>query len=125
MIRQQHILIVDDDENIVNVLSLILQNAGFQITIDRNGDLFFVNSGSQPELILMDNKLGYKSGMELCRQLKANEQTKRIPVIMISAADNLEGIAREACADYFLAKPFNITDLIDVVHLALHPKTRG
>lgn len=119
----QHILIVDDDESIVNVIALILQNAGFQITIDRHGDLFFVKSGAHPDLILMDNKLGYKTGRELCRQLKANDPTKNIPVIMISAADNLEGIAKEACADFFLAKPFNITDLIDVVHLALQQKT--
>lgn len=120
MSNKQHILIVDDDAGTVDIISIILQNAGYQITTDNCGNLHFLQTGLHPDLILLDNTLGQKKGADLCLELKANEQTKDIPVIMVSAADDLKILSTNACADYFLSKPFNMQDLLSLVHTALH-----
>lgn len=122
MSNKQHILIVDDDAGTVDIISIILQNAGYQITTDNCGNLHFLQTGLHPDLILLDNTLGQKKGADLCLELKANEQTKDIPVIMVSAADDLKGLATHACADNFLPKPFSIQDLLTIVKKTLQPK---
>ena len=122
MNNKQHILIVDDDAGTVEIMSIILQNAGYEISTDNNGDLLFLQTGIHPHLILLDNKLGQKKGTDLCLELKAREETKYIPVVMVSASDDLKNLSANACADYFLSKPFSIQDLLAKVHTALYSK---
>ncbi len=68
-----------------------------------------------PDLILLDVLLAGEDGRETCKQLKSNEQTYHIPVILISAHANLNNV-RETCgADDYLAKPFRLKELTDKV----------
>jgi DNA-binding response OmpR family regulator len=116
------ILIVDDDVSIINIVSLILRNAGYEVITDTTGDLHFLRSGIKPELILLDNQLGNKSGEELCRQIKKGKQTKDIPVILVSATSDLDQIAGKAYADDFLPKPFGIQQLLQKIETILANK---
>ena len=122
MTDNPHILIVDDDAGTVDIISIILKNAGYEIKTDNSGELLFLKTGIHPQLILLDNKLGKKSGSDICMELKAKEHTKNIPIIMISAADELKLLAANACADNFLPKPFSIQDLLAVVQETLLQK---
>jgi len=74
-----------------------------------------------PDLILRDVLLSGEDGCEICQRLKDNEQTRHIPVILLSAHAGLRETADECGANDFLAKPFRIAALRDIVkkHLPL------
>ena len=67
MNKKYTILIIDDDQSIIEIVAIILSNAGYDILTDMDGDLHFLRSISFPDLILLDNQLGNKSGAEICR----------------------------------------------------------
>ena len=76
MNNKQHILIVDDDAGTVEIMSIILQNAGYEISTDNNGDLLFLQTGIHPHLILLDNKLGQKKRYWLMSWIKSQGGNK-------------------------------------------------
>lgn len=117
--KQKKIFIVDDDSSTLNILSLILQNAGYEVEVDSNGCMDFLLPGDLPDLILLDNCLGNKNGIIISRELKAAELTKQIPVIIISAMQNIDDIYRQAGADNYLSKPFSITQLLEIIETTL------
>jgi two-component system cell cycle response regulator DivK len=73
----------------------------------------------QPDVILMDNWIPGPGGIEATRLLKLAPETQDIPVIFFSANSNVTQLAREAHADYFLQKPFDITELEAIVQMAI------
>lgn len=113
------ILIVDDEKGTVDILAIILQNAGYNIITDTTGELNFLLSGEMPDLILLDNQLGARSGLSICYQLKQNEHTRHIPVILVSGMDNLNEMANHACADDHLSKPFCMQTLLNKIEVQL------
>ena len=120
MNKKHTILIVDDEVAIIQIVSLILTNAGYDIIADSNADLLFLQTNVYPDLILLDNQLGIKSGADICKQLKTNERTKHIPVMLVSATEGLPEIATYACADDFLPKPFDVETLLQKVESLLN-----
>ncbi|MEP7163082.1 MAG: response regulator [Ferruginibacter sp.] len=123
MEKKYHILIVDDDHGTIEIISMILLNAGYQITADPTAELFFLESGINPDLILLDNQVGEKCGALLCHELKQNEKTRNIPIVLISGIDELQRLAESACADDFLTKPFSIKNLLQKVEACLLQRT--
>jgi DNA-binding response OmpR family regulator len=119
MDKKTNILVIDDDHSTLEILLLILQNAGYEVDIAANGDLTFLQTGKFPDLILLDNNLGKKDGADICRELKNAAETHHIPIILISAMDNIKTIAAEACADDFIAKPFGIQLMLEKIQQAL------
>jgi DNA-binding response OmpR family regulator len=116
------ILVVDDDPDILDALSLTLEYAGFKVdTTDQNGQemLNKLKQGGA-DLIILDMLLSGSDGRTICRQLKADQRTNRIPVIMISAHPDAKKTTIEAGADDFLAKPFNVSDLLRKVKNYVH-----
>ena len=111
------ILIADDDSGIADVTSIVLQQAGYEVAIatDIHSTLSFINNDI-PLVLLLDVWLAGGSGVHLTQQLKSNKKTRNMPVILISANNNLEKMAAEAGADEFLAKPFDIDDLVSLVN---------
>lgn len=112
------VLVVDDNEDILNVISIVLDMEGFEVKCCDNGHCvhdtisFFL-----PDLILLDIMLGDMDGRELCKTLKNNPETAHIPVIMISASHNLYDNQNTNCsADDFIAKPFDIEVLAKKVN---------
>ena len=119
MNKQNTILIVDDDQGMIEIISNILRNAGYNTISDTTGKFEFIETNRSPDLILLDNYLGTNNGADLCSLLKKNERTKHIPVILISGAEGLYSIADKACADDFLTKPFSIQNLLRKIEFLL------
>jgi DNA-binding response OmpR family regulator len=122
MVNKYNILIIDDDPGIIDILSLILLNHGYNVTSDTTGELEFLETRIYPDLILLDNQLGEKSGVSICFSLKQNEKTRTIPIILESGNEDLYSLAANACADDYLSKPFCIKTLLKKVETLLARK---
>lgn len=118
----RRILAVDDNEDILEVLQLILEDSGYKVTtLDNGSSLFDKIDEYKPNLILLDIMLGSYDGRELCKAIKEKKETHNIPVILISANQNLSNrFQTDNAPDDFLAKPFDINDLLNKVrsHMA-------
>ncbi len=111
--RKKKILVVDDEPDILEFLQVILEEEGYAVlTSDKGEFLEQLHNGGLPDLILVDVLLSGKDGREIVKHLKSQEETKHIPVIMFSAHPSAEQTAREAGAEDFLAKPFEIDELL-------------
>jgi len=110
----KRILVVDDDLAILEALDITLRDAGYETeTSTKNGEYIERSLRRQlPDLMILDILLSGHDGRDICKKVKSREETKQIPVILISAHPNAEKTALEAGADDFLAKPFNIDDLL-------------
>ena len=110
------LLIVDDDPDILHFLQLIFEDEGYEVQTSTKGQyLEQLHNGGLPDLILLDVFLSGKDGRDIVKHLKSQDETKHIPVIMTSAHPKAEPTARAAGADDFLAKPFNIDELLGKV----------
>ncbi len=118
---QPKILVVDDDESILEVIQIVLESEGYQIQISQNGDCFQHFTGCLPDLILLDVLLSGEDGREICKQLKHNQTTAHIPVVILSAHSDANKLVDVSGADDFLEKPFDVEVLIEIVekHLVL------
>ncbi|MDO8581037.1 MAG: response regulator transcription factor [Candidatus Omnitrophota bacterium] len=118
MIRQanapKHILLVDDDLSIVNMLRLLLETRGYQVDVATSGQEALLRITPQTDLILLDIVLPDQEGFDVCRQLRQNQKTSHIPIIMLSARmlsqDVIEGLYLGA--DDYLTKPVEYEELI-------------
>lgn len=108
------ILIVEDDPDIVLALTTILEDEGYAVVALDSGRHLSENMppSSLPDLILLDMLLSGQDGREIARQLKADPSTRQIPILMLSAYPTIEQEAKAAGADSFLAKPFELDDLL-------------
>jgi CheY-like chemotaxis protein len=111
--RRKRILVVDDEPDILEFLQVILDEEGYAVvTSDKGEYLEQLHNGGLPDLILVDVLLSGKDGREIVKYLKRQEETKHIPIIMFSAHPSAEETARQAGAEDFLAKPFEIDALL-------------
>ena len=110
------ILIVEDDVDTIDMVELILREAGYAV-IKINREVPFKEiTGINPNLIILDYLLPFGLGTDLCLQLKTNELTKHYPIILYSASNILEKLAKESHADAYIAKPFDLGDFITLVN---------
>ena len=111
--KQKKVLIVDDDPDILEFLHELLTDEGYMAIItDKAEYLEKLHYDALPDLFLVDVLLSGRDGREIVKYLKSQEQTRHIPVIMFSAHPGAEQTTRAAGADDFLAKPFEIDDLL-------------
>src|SRR5689334_15688997 len=82
------IIFVDDDPTIQDVINLILED-DYDVEIFSKGEPLFNDEFTVPNLFLLDRQLSGVDGLDLCRHLKAQERTRHVPVIIISAAPNI------------------------------------
>lgn len=109
------VLVVEDEPAISNLLDYNLTAEGFDVSIVEDGDDVLITAEeSEPDIILLDWMLPNVSGIELCRQLRARNETHDIPIIMLTARgeeeDRLRGFDKGA--DDYITKPFSMTELI-------------
>jgi DNA-binding response OmpR family regulator len=112
---KKKIVIVDDDQDARKLLQFILSSHGFTVEVYSDGTGLEVLSPPYPDLYLLDINLGNTSGLELCKQLKKNEKTRYIPVIITSSNTDIIPLAKDACADDTLPKPFDSKELIQKI----------
>lgn len=122
---EANVVIVDDNPNNLRLLGGILEDAGFKVRPAPNGEMALRSIGVQPpELILLDIRMPDMDGYEVCTRLKADEQTRDIPVIFISALQEAEDktAAFKAGGVDYITKPFNIEEVLARVrtHLQLY-----
>jgi CheY-like chemotaxis protein len=110
---QKKIVVIDDDPDIIDFLHDFLEMQGYMPSISTKADyLETLQDGLLPDLILLDVFLSGKDGREIVRYLKTQEKTRYIPVIMVSAHPSAEEAARAVGAEDFLAKPFELDELL-------------
>ncbi|HPW87841.1 MAG TPA: response regulator [Kaistella chaponensis] len=116
--NSKKIVIVDDDVAILDSLGTMLDFEGFEVnTFMRGSEIFrLIETENKPNLILLDMWLCGEDGRDICKQLKSNERTKNIPVIIMSASRGLENTALQSGANAFIAKPFEIDDVVNKLH---------
>lgn len=110
------ILVVDDNKGILDALRMALTLFKKEVKCELHATNVFENIEKfKPDLIILDLLLSGENGADICRLLKADERSKHLPVIIMSAHPSAEGIIFEAGADAFLPKPFDLEFLIDLV----------
>ncbi len=111
----RNVVVIEDDRDILDLIEYILVDEGYNVIGYNRLEQAEKILEQQPSVILLDNRLANGYGKSLCLSLKTNEETKHIPVIMVSASGGLEQIANTCKADAFLAKPFDLEDLVSMV----------
>ncbi len=116
------VLVVEDEEAISHLLKYNLTAEGFEVSIVDDGDeALMAAEDFQPDIILLDWMLPHVSGIEICRQLRARNETRSIPVIMLTARaeeeDRLRGFDKGA--DDYVTKPFSMKELVARIHAVL------
>ena len=111
----KRILIADDDPGIGDMLQLMLEDAGYEAEIEVNGQSVWQLAEPFPDLLILDIRLSGMDGRTICEQPKCQPATSDIPIIILSAHKDTQQIAREAGANDFLVKPFDMADLLSLV----------
>lgn len=116
-----HILIVDDEENIRFVLKHNLELDGHSVLEAQNGEEAISLANKELDLILLDVMMPTMNGIEACQKLKANEDTRDIPIIMITARNQLIDIeeAFRVGADDYLTKPFDPAEISSIIEVKI------
>ncbi|MBV9021885.1 MAG: response regulator transcription factor [Ktedonobacteraceae bacterium] len=109
------ILIADDDLGILDALTLLLEDAGYEVTTVSDGATIREVHTAPPDLLLLDIWLSGWNGRDICIALKSAEQTKHMPILLFSANKDTGKIAQEAGADDFIAKPFDMDELLEKI----------
>jgi DNA-binding response OmpR family regulator len=110
------ILVIDDNEDILFMLKAMLQLKEYTVFTKENADN--VESHIEqlsPDVILMDMLLSGADGREICKKIKENKAIASIPIVMMSALPSARQSCREAGADYFVGKPFEMGDMFNAI----------
>lgn len=118
---KKKIIICDDDEGIIDVLEMILEEVGHTvISVNDSLKVQSVIDKEQPDLLILDLWMPRLSGQEVLRQLRSNSGHDKLLVIVISASRDGEQIANTAGANQFIAKPFDLNNILDSVNALLN-----
>lgn len=115
---EQPILVVEDEPSVRDVIAEILEDAGYAVVAARDGEeALRAAQQAPPSLVLLDLLLPQIDGFALARRLKAHPSTRYVPIIAISAlgSPNDRGDALRSGCDAFIAKPFDLADLLAMV----------
>jgi len=112
---KKHILIIEDEPDIAELLEYNLKTAGYRTTKANNGEIGLEKArDAYPDLILLDLMLPGLHGLDVCRILKADKETEIIPIIMLTALGDEDDIVKglEIGADDYVTKPFSFQILL-------------
>ena len=116
------ILVVEDEPNIVDSLSFLMKQAGFQVQIARDGDAAIrVMESRVPDLVLLDVMLPRRDGYDVCREIRGNPAWGDVKIMMLTAKgralDRRKGM--ELGADDYVTKPFSTREIVSRVQQLL------
>lgn len=115
---KKRILIVEDEESLLKLESILLTSKGYSVTGVMDGKAALASvAANPPDLIILDVMLPGIDGFEVCRQLKAGSATKHIPVVMLTAKKSAGDLKQgeEVGADAYLTKPFKSAHIMAVI----------
>jgi two-component system cell cycle response regulator DivK len=109
------VLIFDDDPDILQICSIVLRSRGIATDLETNCERIIEKiSSSSPDVILMDNKIPPSGGIDASLLVKSSVH-KNIPLIFFSANHDVQSLAADAHADYYIEKPFDLDELVELV----------
>ena len=115
MAKAPHVLVVEDEAALADLLRYNLEREGYRVTVAGDGEEALVAAAeSPPDLVLLDWMLPKASGVEVCRRLRARQETRNTPVVMLTARDEESDRVRglDTGADDYLTKPFSMNELL-------------
>jgi len=125
---KEHIIIVEDEEDILELLRYHLTREGYSVTTAANGEQALkIIAQKMPALVLLDLMLPGLNGLEICRSLKKDPQTAAIPIMMVTAKNEESDvvIGLELGADDYIIKPFSMKVLVARVHAVLRRRKQS
>ncbi len=117
---RKRILLVDDESDLIENLQCRLDAFNYQIITAKDGtDALKKAQLDHPDLIFLDILMPVMDGYEICSQLKKDPSTKNIPIVMLTALSSEKDAikAREMGADDYIAKPFEIREILNKIHV--------
>lgn len=117
-VTKKKILIVEDEESLLKLESILLTSKGYEVLGVGDGQAALdVIAKIKPDLVLLDIMLPEIDGFEVCRRIKADEATRHIPVVMLTAKKSREDMARgeQVGADWYITKPFKSAMVIETI----------
>ncbi|MBE9583856.1 response regulator [Mucilaginibacter sp. JRF] len=115
-----NILIIDDQPEMLELMTDVLTPEGFTVTaLLYTDDITQTISLYQPDIVLLDHLLAGVNGGELCREIKANELTTSLPVVLLSGYPRLLEAFGDYGCDAFIPKPFELDELISTIKRCL------
>ena len=110
-----HVLVVEDEEALSQLLKYNLEKEGYRVSVARDGEEALVVADEvKPDLVLLDWMLPKAPGIEVCRRLRARQETRNTPIVMLTArdeeGDRIRGL--DTGADDYISKPFSMTELL-------------
>ena len=123
MSDKQHILVVDDDPDLVESITMKLESNDFRVTKAYDGiEAWDKVKEDRPDLIILDVMMPRKDGYEMCKEIKKDDQYKDIAVVLLTAVGDavttttythMDG--KTALADEFIPKPINLDSLVEII----------
>lgn len=112
---KKRILVVENDRDILEMIALLLDEEGYETCLySSEKNIFEHIMAFNPDAILLDIVKPTVEGTELCRQIKEAEDTKHIPVIVLSTHPQIQKV-KEVCADEVVPKPFDVDALLEIL----------
>jgi len=114
---KKKILILDDNNDVLEILTMLLTDFGYDIKPLSSGEKVFEEINEfQPHLLIMDVMIAGMNGISICKEIKRNIQTALLPVILMSGSQDLNKILKHpGSPEDFLAKPFDIDIVISKI----------
>jgi DNA-binding response OmpR family regulator len=122
----RRILVVDDDPRLLHVVSMYLSIEGYDVDTAPNGEEGLQHLEVQrPDLVILDVMMPGIDGLEACRRIKSNPETRQIPVVLFTALSRTDDVesGRAAGANRFINKPFSLIGLGAVIRSFLSEET--
>lgn len=114
----KNVLLIEDEPNIIEAISFILSRDGWAVATHSNGhDAVSVVQKNKPDLVILDVMLPGKNGYDILRELREHDDTRALPVLMLTAKGQIKDreMAERAGASRFMTKPFSNAEVLNVV----------
>jgi DNA-binding response OmpR family regulator len=114
----KRVLLIEDEPNIIEAISFILSRDGWDVATHSNGhDAMDAVRARNPDVLILDVMLPGKSGYEILTELRADQQTQALPVLMLTARGQTKDreMAERVGASRFMTKPFSNADVLEAV----------
>jgi len=113
-LNMKKLLIIEDDGDTLEMLGYAAESPNIEVVLKSKTPTIEEIQQLDPNLILVDHRLGDGYGGNLCQQIKSNPLTRRVPVVIMSAMPNVKKIASDSGADGSLSKPFDIDEVTGI-----------